>query len=49
MLFLVRKLRPTTRVRAMASRLITHAEVNRSAAVAEMWRLSAFWQELLTR
>jgi dienelactone hydrolase len=49
MLFLARQLRQTTRVRAMASRLITHAEVNRSAALAEMWRLSGFWQDLLAR
>lgn len=49
MIFLAEKLRHTTRVRAMASRLITHAEVARSAAVAEMWRLSGFWQEVLAR
>jgi fermentation-respiration switch protein FrsA (DUF1100 family) len=49
MLALVRKLQHTTRVRAFASRLITHAEANRSAALAEMWSLSAFWQDLLSR
>jgi dienelactone hydrolase len=49
MLALVRKLQTTTRVRAFASRLITHAEANRGAALAEMWGLSAFWQDLLSR
>jgi len=48
-LFLARRLRQTTRVRALASRLITHAEVNRSAAIAEIWRLSDFWQDLMAR
>jgi len=49
MLALVRKLQPTTRVRAFASRLITHAEANRGAALAELWSLSGFWQELLAQ
>ena len=49
MLSLARKLQPTTRVRAFASRLITHAEANRGAALAEMWSLSGFWQDLLAR
>jgi hypothetical protein len=49
MLALVRKLQPTTRVRAFASRLITHAEANRGAALTEMWSLSSFWQDLLSR
>jgi len=49
MLSLARKLQGTTRVRAFASRLISHAEANRGAALAEMWRLSSFWQDLLAR
>jgi dienelactone hydrolase len=49
MLSLARKLQGTTRVRAFASRLITHAEANRGAALAEMWSLSSFWQDLLAR
>ncbi len=49
MLSLARTLQATTRVRAFASRLITHAEANRGAALAEMWRLSSFWQDLLAR
>ena len=49
MLSLARKLQNTTRVRAFASRLITHAEANRGAALAEMWSLSGFWQDLLSR
>ncbi|HEX7501677.1 MAG TPA: hypothetical protein VF524_15460 [Polyangia bacterium] len=49
MLSLARKLQHTSRVRAFASRLITHAEANRGVALAEMWSLSGFWQELLAR
>ena len=49
MLFLAQKLRAATQVRAFASRLITHAEANRSAALAEMWRLAGFWQDMLAR
>jgi len=49
MLSLARKLQPSTRVRAFASRLITHAEANRGAALAEMWSLSDFWRDLLSR
>jgi pimeloyl-ACP methyl ester carboxylesterase len=49
MLSLARKLQSTTRVRAFASQLITHAEANRGAALAEMWRLSSLWQDLLSR
>jgi alpha-beta hydrolase superfamily lysophospholipase len=47
MLFLAQRLRTSTRVRAFASRLVTHAEANRSAALAEMWQLAGFWQEML--
>jgi len=49
MLSLARKLRSETRVRAFGSRLITHAEVNRQAALAEMWQLAGFWQDLMSR
>ena len=49
MLSLAGKLRSTTRVRAFASRLISHAEANPGAALAEMWSLSGFWQDLLSR
>jgi len=49
MVSLARRLGATTRVRAFASRLITHAEANRGAALAEMWSLSGFWQELLAQ
>ena len=47
MLLLARELRQTTPVRAFASRLITHAEANRGAALAEMWRLADFWRAML--
>ena len=47
MLFLARRLRATTKVRAFASELITHAEANRGAALREMWRLAGFWRDLL--
>jgi dienelactone hydrolase len=47
MLFLARRLRATTKVRAFASELITHAEANRGAALGEMWRLASFWRDLL--
>jgi alpha-beta hydrolase superfamily lysophospholipase len=47
MLFLAHRLQASTKVRAFASRLITHAEANRSAALAEMWQLAGFWQEML--
>lgn len=47
MLFLAEHLRPTTPVHAFASQLITHAEANRRAALAETWRLAGFWRDLL--
>jgi predicted esterase len=34
-------------VHALLSGLITHAEVDRSAAAAETWRLVGFWTSLL--
>jgi hypothetical protein len=41
--------RGKTEVRAVLSGLITHAEVDRSAAAAEVWRLVGFWKELMER
>jgi fermentation-respiration switch protein FrsA (DUF1100 family) len=49
MLALVRAFAPKTKVRAFASRLITHAEADRRAALAEMWQLAGFWQDVLSR
>jgi len=49
MVWLVRDLQAKTRVRAFASRLITHAEVNRRAAMSEIWQLSDFWRDLMAR
>jgi hypothetical protein len=34
-------------VRVLLSRLITHAEVDKSAAASETWRLVTFWADLL--
>jgi hypothetical protein len=36
-----------TDVRAVLSGLITHAEVDKSAAAIEVWRLVGFWKELM--
>ncbi|OFW02148.1 MAG: hypothetical protein A3I61_03700 [Acidobacteria bacterium RIFCSPLOWO2_02_FULL_68_18] len=36
-------------VHLLISRIITHAELDRSAAAAEIWRLIAFWAEVLRR
>jgi X-Pro dipeptidyl-peptidase (S15 family) len=41
--------RGKTDVRAVLSGLITHAEVDRSAAATEVWRLVGFWKELMER
>ena len=35
------------RVRVLLSRLITHAEVDQSAAASETWKLVSFWAEVL--
>lgn len=37
----------TTPVTALLSGLITHAEVDRSAAPGDVWRLTRFWRELM--
>jgi hypothetical protein len=42
-------LRGKTDVHAVLSGLITHAEVDRSAAATEVWRLVGFWKELMDR
>jgi hypothetical protein len=36
-------------VRVLLSRLITHAEVDQSAAAGETWKLVSFWAEVLQR
>ncbi|MBI3048015.1 MAG: hypothetical protein HYY76_06855 [Acidobacteria bacterium] len=36
-------------VRVLISQIITHAELDRSAAAAEIWRLIAFWADVLDR
>ena len=41
--------RGKTDVHAVLSGLITHAEVDRSAAATEVWRLVGFWKELMER
>jgi hypothetical protein len=40
-------LRGKTEVHAILSGLITHAEVDRSAAAIEVWRLVGFWRSLM--
>jgi dienelactone hydrolase len=47
-LLLAQHLERTTRVRTLLSGLITHAEVDRSAAAAEVLKLVGFWAELLS-
>jgi hypothetical protein len=42
-------LRGKTDVHAVLSGLITHAEVDQSAAATEVWRLVGFWKELMER
>jgi hypothetical protein len=44
---LARYLHGKTPVRALLSGLITHAEVDRSAAAKDVWQLTAFWRELM--
>jgi pimeloyl-ACP methyl ester carboxylesterase len=46
-LLLAQHLERTTRVRTLLSGLITHAEVDRGAAAAEVIKLVGFWAELL--
>jgi hypothetical protein len=42
-------LRGKTEVHAMLSGLITHAEVDKTAAAIEVWRLVGFWRTLMAR
>jgi hypothetical protein len=42
-------LRGKTEVHAVLSGLITHAEVDKSAAAIEVWRLIGFWRDLMSR
>ncbi len=49
MVWLAKHLRGKTEVRTFASRLITHAEINRKAALSEVWQLSDFWRDLMAR
>ena len=36
-------------VHLLLSELITHAEIDRTAAAAETWKLVSFWANVLTR
>jgi len=36
-------------VRLLLSRIITHAELDRAAAISDSWQLIAFWAEILQR
>jgi hypothetical protein len=42
-------LRGKTEVHAVLSGLITHAEVDKSAAAIEVWRLVGFWRDLMAQ
>lgn len=44
---LAKALRPYTDVHALATPLISHAEVDRQAGVGDVWRLVEFWASLL--
>ena len=46
-LLLASHLRDRTRVTGLHSGLITHAEVDRSAALADVWALTRFWRTLM--
>ncbi len=46
-LFLATHLRDRTRVTGLLSGLITHAEVDRSAALGDVWALTRFWRGLM--
>jgi hypothetical protein len=35
------------KVRLLVSELITHAEVDKSAAASELWKLDSFWASIL--
>jgi len=44
---LARALRPYTKVHVLATPLITHAEVDRSARLGDVWSLVSFWTHLI--
>jgi len=44
---LAEALRPHTRVHLLPTPLITHAEFDRSARAAEVWKLVSFWADLI--
>ncbi len=46
-LYLAGHLRDRVPVRALLSGLITHAEVDRSAAAGDVWELTRFWRDLM--
>ena len=46
-LFLASHLRERTRVTGLLSGLITHAEVDKSAAIGDVWALTRFWRGLM--
>lgn len=46
-MFLATHLRARTEVHALLSGLITHAEVDRSAALGDVWALTRFWRALM--
>ena len=46
-LFLASHLQDRVPVTALLSGLITHAEVDRSAAMSDVWRLTRFWRDLM--
>lgn len=46
-LLLADHLQSTTLVRCLVSPLITHAEINRSASLMDVWRLIGFWAGVL--
>lgn len=46
-LFLATHLRDRTRVTGLLSGLITHAEVDKSAAIGDVWDLTRFWRGLM--
>jgi hypothetical protein len=44
---LAQTLRPHTQVHQLTTPLISHAEVDRQAGPADVWRLVDFWADLL--
>jgi hypothetical protein len=46
---LAEHLQGKVQVTGLLSGLITHAEVNRTPSLTEVWRLARFWREIMTR